>query len=547
MNKHSLRRRLSISGSLLIVVAIVIFFQPFELLQRVVTAQGTGTFTDTGQSLGNATSQGVALGDLDGNGAIDAFVANDGSNRVWLNNGFGQFSSNGQSLGTGNSQDVALGNVDGDSDLDAVVANSDGTNQVWLNNGSGQFSAGQAFDSSNSRGVALGDLNGIGGLDVIFANSVTNTVWFNNGSGLFTDSGQSLGTSYSNDVALGNLDGDADLDAFFANGISGAQPDTVWINQGGDQGGTLGVLADSGQAIGSAWSYAVALADLDDDGNRDAFTASWFPLANKVWLNNGSGGFSDSGQGLGDDASLGVSLGYVDGDGDRDAVVANNFPAGIQVWPNKGSAQFSGSSQVLGTDTTTYEVGLADLDGDGDLDIFAANFGPNRVYLNDAAEGLVGCILCYIEWLARFSGPDPGFDVMHHLALTQQKTTPQWAYYTAFFRTHSPELAMIMVKNPTLLWSAVQSLEDWTAIVQDLNDGTSNEIVSQAMVDQLDNLLNGIKGQAGPQLQTALQNEQDALDLDAFVGLNAQQTWDELVAQRDISQVYLPLILKNSN
>ena len=544
MKNHSLRRGLSISSSILIAVVIVVLFQPFEPLQRLVTAQSSGTFSDTGQTLGNATSQGVALGDLDGNGTIDAFVANNGSNRVWLNNGFGQFSSNGQSLGNSNSQGVALGNLDGDSDLDAVVANSDGTNQVWLNNGSGQFSAGQAFDSSSSQGVALGDLDGIGGPDVIFANSSGNTVWLNNGSGVFADSGQSLGTSYSNDVALADLDDDGDLDAFFANGISGAQPDGVWINQGGDQGGPLGVFADSGQAIGSAWSYDAALADLDDDGNRDAFTASWFPNANKVWLNNGSGVFSDTGQALGDAGSLGVSLGYVDGDGDRDAVVVNNVPEGIRVWSNQGSAQFSDSGQALGTDTTTYEAGLDDLDGDGDLDIFAANFGPNRVYLNDAAEGLVGCILCYTEWLARMSGADPGFGIMHHLDLTDQKTTPQWAYYRAFFTSYSPELSMIMVKNPMLLLSTIQVLDDWTPVVQDLNDGTSNEIISQTMVDELDDLTNAIKGQAGSELQTSLQLEQNALDLDAFVGLDAQQTWDELVAQREILQVFLPVILK---
>jgi hypothetical protein len=64
-------------------------------------------------------------------------------------------------------------------------------------------------------------------------------------------------------------------------------------------------------------------------------------------------------------------------------VVANNAPDGVKAWLNDGNAGFDDSGQTLG-ETTSYAAGLADLDGDGDLDIFAANFGPDKVYLNDA-------------------------------------------------------------------------------------------------------------------------------------------------------------------
>jgi hypothetical protein len=42
-------------------------------------------FEDSGQSLGSSNSDAVALGDVDGDGDLDAFVANNGQNRVWLN------------------------------------------------------------------------------------------------------------------------------------------------------------------------------------------------------------------------------------------------------------------------------------------------------------------------------------------------------------------------------------------------------------------------------------------------------------------------------
>ena len=57
----------------------------FAFKMDFAIAQGTFEFVDSGQSLGSAPSCGVALGDLDDDGDLDAFVANDGPNKVWLN------------------------------------------------------------------------------------------------------------------------------------------------------------------------------------------------------------------------------------------------------------------------------------------------------------------------------------------------------------------------------------------------------------------------------------------------------------------------------
>ncbi len=149
-----------------------------------VTSPSNVTFTDSGQSLGSSKSFGVSLGDVDGDGDFDAFVANKGqSNKVWINDGNGTFTDSGQSLGTSDSRGVDLGDVDNDGDLDAFVANHNEADKVWLNDGNGSFTdSGQSLGSSSSYGVSLGDVDDDGDLDAFVANrDQGNKVWINDG------------------------------------------------------------------------------------------------------------------------------------------------------------------------------------------------------------------------------------------------------------------------------------------------------------------------------------------------------------------------------
>jgi hypothetical protein len=89
----------------------------------------------------------------------------------------------------------------------------------------------------------------------------------------------------SMDVDLGDLDGDGDLDAFVAN--SGVN--RIWVNDGDAQGGTPGNFSDSGLRLGRSNSNAVALGDLDSDGDLDAFIGNVEDVVNEVWFNQRSG------------------------------------------------------------------------------------------------------------------------------------------------------------------------------------------------------------------------------------------------------------------
>ena len=155
-------------------------------------------------------SRDVAFGDLDGDGDLDAFVANyfGGDSRVWLNDGHGTFSSSIDVPGADDIWNVQLGDLDGNGTLDAFL--SDYTNddqEVWLNDGSGHFSdSGQTLGSLQSTSNALADLDGDHDLDAVVAGR---EVWLNDGHGTFVQA-SSFGAGYVYGVALGHLNGDAD-------------------------------------------------------------------------------------------------------------------------------------------------------------------------------------------------------------------------------------------------------------------------------------------------------------------------------------------------
>ncbi len=348
---------------------------PYVWQFYVGVTEGTGLFLDTGQSLGSGLGKKVALGDINGDSNLDAFVANNNeANTVWLGDGTGNFTDSGQSLGSYKSMNVALGDLNGDGDLDAFVANYEQGCRVWLNSAGFFTDSGQSLGNACRFGLALGDVDGDGDLDAFIANvaSQPNELWLNDGSGTFSDSGQSLGASQSYSVALGDVDNDGDLDAFIGNAGSTAG-NKVWLNDG------EGVFSDSCQSMGTLTSCGVSLGDVDGDGDLDAYVSN-YSSPNQVWLNDGAGVFTDSGQELGMGANYGSTLGDLDGDGDLD-VFDSNYGQPNQVWLNNGAGVFSSNGQSLG-DNWTWDIGLGDLDGDGDLDAFAVNIGADKVWIN---------------------------------------------------------------------------------------------------------------------------------------------------------------------
>ena len=361
--------------------------QPTVWQVQVETSGDDGFYQNSGQTPGDAAGDRVALGDLDGDGDLDAFLSSEASpNEVWMNDGAGNFSDSGQRLRAHpslHSSDAALADLDADGDLDAFVANYGFSgepryNTVWTNDGDGQFTnTGQTLGSSESRAVSVGDLDGDGDLDAFVVNSDVifvpgyqprNRVWLNDGGGTFTG-GQSLGRERSMGVRLGDVDRDGDLDILVANN-GGDEEDKIWLNRGN-------ATFQGGQSLGRRDQY-VELGDINGDGHLDAF------LGRTAWLNNGLGEFTQ----FWDPGVLTVwhaALGDLNGDGALDLYVLD-ASGNDQVWLNDGAGVFSDSGQRLATGSTE-DIALGDLDGDGDLDTFVSQeplSGPlnNQIWIN---------------------------------------------------------------------------------------------------------------------------------------------------------------------
>ena len=143
-----------------------------------------------------------------------------------------------------------------------------------------------------------------------------------------------------------------------------------------------------------ARTNAVAVGDLDWDGDLDIATAEW-GAPNRIYLNDGTGHFPAEQSrvfGNGIDVTYTVAIGDLNGDGHPD-IVAGNFFESSSIYLNDGFGNFppaSSHSLQIGDDYRTRSLALGDVNGDGALDIAlgawdAANSASivNAVYLND--------------------------------------------------------------------------------------------------------------------------------------------------------------------
>lgn len=236
-----------------------------------------------------------------------------------------------------------------------------------------------------------------------------------NGVPVFREVGRAAGVQnfgFAKGVAWGDIDDDGDSDLF----VSNIGPNRLYVNLGD------GRFRDESEArglSGDTRNFAAFFFDIDNDGDLDLFNADYSvptqavaaSLVGKpvdvgwprIYLNDG-GHFQDVSAARGLDAPhlpMGANHGDLDGDGWEDLYLGTGLPAFTAIHPNAfyrnlGGERFEDQTFAsrLGHLQKGHGVAFADLDHDGDLDVFEQLGGAypydvygNALYRNPTNDG----------------------------------------------------------------------------------------------------------------------------------------------------------------
>jgi len=297
---------------------------------------------------------------------------------------------------------VAAGDFNHDGKMDWAVSNG-GSNDIWIYFGNGDGTS-QLPKIIHLRGAApislvAADLRNIGILDLIVAEADSQTVGvlLGNGDGTFAAEIEYDVPAPPLSLAVADFNGDGHID--IVAGLLGDQTTGPLATLLGDGTGKFGgpITRPADLVTGAYATTFIVAKDLNGDGLADLVIvdlALVVPGAHS-YLSRGDGTFKHAQQFFEDggviiaDEAVSVALGDMDGDGCLDAVTSETYPI-VRVFKGNCDGSFSSVTDLVtdGAGEGGAAVDLADMDGDGNLDVIMAGgrFGAGPPFGQDSGN-----------------------------------------------------------------------------------------------------------------------------------------------------------------
>ncbi|HTR97468.1 MAG TPA: FG-GAP-like repeat-containing protein [Candidatus Acidoferrales bacterium] len=270
---------------------------------------------------------------------------------------------------------LAFASADLDGDGLPELAVIDGASaQILHGDGGDVFHETARFDAPGARRVRLADLDGDGAYDLVTLAASELTIRAGNGDGTFGAAQTIPLESGCVDLAIGDFDQDGVPDLVIAGGTGSAGRITVRRGLGRDSTGAFAFAPPAFLGL-PAMPTAIATGDANGDGALDLVVAHANGLA--VLLGSTSGGHargtfrlaSNRAFGAGDVRTL--TLADLDGDGHLDVAAADSAARALIVAAGDGAGGF-GDPAALATGDSPVALALGDLDHDGATDVALA-------------------------------------------------------------------------------------------------------------------------------------------------------------------------------